>query len=141
MNVKSDTKEKFHVVTLSEPVLSASMTGEMEKYLLSYLQNDAQKAGTKVKNLVLRMNEVGSVEPVAAEKLVEIQQQFYESGASFVICELQQAVEDFLDQQELLELMNVTPTESEAWDIVQMEEMEREMFGDEDAANENPVKS
>ncbi|HRG82447.1 MAG TPA: STAS domain-containing protein [Chitinophagaceae bacterium] len=139
MNVKSDTKEKFHVVTLSEPVLSASMTGEMEKYLLSYLQNDAQKAGTKVKNLVLRMNEVGSVEPVAAEKLVEIQQQFYESGASFVICELQQAVEDFLDQQELLELMNVTPTESEAWDIVQMEEMEREMFGDEDAANENPV--
>lgn len=139
MNVKSDTKEKFHVVTLSEPVLSASMTGEMEKYLLSYLQNDAQKVGTKVKNLVLRMNEVGSVEPVAAEKLVEIQQQFYESGASFVICELQQAVEDFLDQQELLELMNVTPTESEAWDIVQMEEMEREMFGDEDAANENPV--
>ena len=141
MNVKSDTKEKFHVVTLSEPVLSASMTGEMEKYLLSYLQNDAREAGTKVKNLVLRMTEVGSVVPAAAEKLVEIQQQFYESGASFVICELQQAVEDFLDQQELLELMNVTPTESEAWDIVQMEEMEREMFGDEDAANENPVKS
>jgi len=139
MNVKSDTKEKFHVVTLSEPVLSASMTGEMEKNLLSYLQNDAQPAGERVKNLVLRMGEVGSVEPAAAEKLVEIQQQFYESGASFVICELQQAVEDFLDQQELLELMNVTPTESEAWDIVQMEEMEREMFGDEDAANENPV--
>ncbi len=139
MNVKSDTKEKFHVVTLSEPVLSASMTGEMEKYLLSYLQNDAQATGANVKNLVLRMAEVGSVEPAAAEKLVEIQQQFYESGASFVICELQQGVEDYLDQQELLELMNVTPTESEAWDIVQMEEMEREMFGDEDAANENPV--
>ena len=139
MNVKSDTKEKFHVVTLSEPVLSASMTGEMEKYLLSYLQNDAQATGANVKNLVLRMAEVGSVEPAAAEKLVEIQQQFYESGASFVISELQQAVEDYLDQQELLELMNVTPTESEAWDIVQMEEMEREMFGDEDAANENPV--
>jgi hypothetical protein len=24
--------------------------------------------------------------------------------------------------------MNVTPTESEAWDIVQMEEIERELF-------------
>lgn len=139
INVKSDTKEKFHVVTLSEPVLSASMTGEMADYLLSYLQNDARPTGGQVRNLVLRMGEVSAVEPVAAEKLVEIQQQFYESGASFVICELQQAVEDFLDQQELLELMNVTPTESEAWDIVQMEEMEREMFGDEDAANENPV--
>ncbi|MBL0270045.1 MAG: STAS domain-containing protein [Chitinophagaceae bacterium] len=139
MNVKSDTKEKFHVVTLSEPVLSASMTGEMAEYLLSYLQNDARPAGNEVRNLVLRLGEVGTVEQAAAEKLVEIQQQFYESGASFVICELQQAVEDYLDQQELLELMNVTPTESEAWDIVQMEEMEREMFGDEDAANENPV--
>jgi hypothetical protein len=30
-----------------------------------------------------------------------------------------------------LELMNVTPTESEAWDIVQMEEIERELLGDE----------
>ncbi len=139
INVKSDTKEKFHVVTLSEPVLSASMTGEMADYLLSYLQNDARPAGNEVRNLVLRLGEVGTVEQAAAEKLVEIQQQFYESGASFVICELQQAVEDYLDQQELLELMNVTPTESEAWDIVQMEEMEREMFGDEDAANENPV--
>jgi hypothetical protein len=32
----------------------------------------------------------------------------------------------------LLELMNVTPTESEAWDIVQMEEIERELLGGED---------
>ena len=33
-----------------------------------------------------------------------------------------------LDEKELLELMNVTPTESEAWDIVQMEEIERELL-------------
>jgi hypothetical protein len=33
-----------------------------------------------------------------------------------------------LDEKELLELMNVTPTESEAWDIVQMEEIERDLF-------------
>jgi hypothetical protein len=48
----------------------------------------------------------------------------------FVICELQKPVEDFLDQHSLLEMMNVTPTQSEAWDIVQMEEIEREMFGE-----------
>ena len=28
--------------------------------------------------------------------------------------------------------MNITPTESEAWDIVQMEEIERELLGDFD---------
>jgi anti-anti-sigma regulatory factor len=48
-----------------------------------------------------------------------------------VICNLQPAVEQLLEQNELLELMNVTPTESEAWDIVQMEEIERELLGDE----------
>lgn len=127
MNVKTDTKEKFHVITVAEPSLSATMTEQMGDYLLPYLQND-------VKNLVLVMNGVKSMDMAAAEKLAYIQQKFYEAGASFVICELQQPVEDFLDEQELLEIMNVTPTQSEAWDIVQMEEMEREMFGDEESS-------
>jgi len=50
-----------------------------------------------------------------------------------VICEVQKPVEEFLDKNELLELMNVTPTESEAWDIVQMEDIERELL------NEDPL--
>jgi hypothetical protein len=29
-------------------------------------------------------------------------------------------------------MMNITPSESEAWDIVQMEEIERELMGDFD---------
>jgi hypothetical protein len=32
---------------------------------------------------------------------------------------------------ELFDFLNCTPTESEAWDIVQMEEIERELLGDE----------
>ncbi len=125
MNVKTDTKEKFHAITVADPVLSATMTDEMAECLLPYLQND-------VKNLVLILKNVSAIDTVAAEKLVHIQQKFYENSASFVICELQKQVEDFLDQNELLEMMNVTPTESEAWDIVQMEEIEREMMDGED---------
>ena len=36
-----------------------------------------------------------------------------------------------LEEKELLEFMNVTPSESEAWDILQMEEIEREFLRDE----------
>ena len=125
MNVKTDTKEKFHAITVNDPVLSATMTDEMGECLLPYLQNE-------VKNLVLILKNVTELDTVAAEKLVYIQQKFYENSASFVICELQQKVEDFLDSNNLLELMNVTPTESEAWDIVQMEEIERELMDDGD---------
>lgn len=125
MNVKTDTKEKFHAITVTEPTLSATMTDELEECLLPYLQND-------VKNLILILKDVQSIDVAAAEKLVYIQQNFYENSASFVICEMQKPVEEFLDQNELLEMMNVTPTQSEAWDIVQMEEIEREMFGEEE---------
>lgn len=129
MNVKTDTKEKFHVIRVEETQLTAAMTDELASNLRPYLQNDAPGS---VRNLVLHLGGVGRLDPDAAGKIVELQQQFYENGASFVICGLQKTVEDFLDEQEYLELMNVTPTESEAWDIVQMEEMEREMFGDEE---------
>jgi anti-anti-sigma factor len=125
MNFKTDTKEKFHAITLPGPSLPVSMTAELADCLLPYLQND-------VKNLVVIMREINSIDIAAAEKLVIIQQKFYENNASFVICELQKPVEEFLDKSELLEMMNVTPTESEAWDIVQMEEIEREFLSGED---------
>jgi anti-anti-sigma factor len=125
MQVKIDTKEKFHAITLPGPSLSATMTEELGECLLPYLQND-------VKNIVLILKDIQIIDNAAAEKLVSVQQRFYEHGASFVICELQQPVEEFLDQAELLEIMNVTPTQSEAWDIVQMEEIERELLGDDD---------
>jgi anti-anti-sigma factor len=124
MQVKTDTKEKFHAITLPGPSLSATMTEEMASCLLPYLQND-------VKNLVLILKDIQNIDNAAGKKLVEIQQKFYENNASFVICEIQAEVERFLDQNELLELMNVTPTQSEAWDIVQLEEVERELLDGE----------
>ena len=124
MQFKTDTKEKFHAITLSGPALSATMTAELGECLLAYLQND-------VKNLVLILKDIQTIDMAAAEKLVYVQQKFYENNASFVVCELQKPVEEFLDQNELLEMMNVTPTESEAGDIVQMEEIERELLDGE----------
>lgn len=124
MQLKTDTKEKFHAITVAGPALSATMTDKLGDCLMPYLQND-------VKNLILVLKDIESIDMAAAEKLVYIQQKFYENSASFVICELQKKVEDFLDQHELLEMMNVTPTLSEAWDIVQMEEIEREFLDEE----------
>jgi len=123
MIVKTDTKEKFHAITVPGPSLSATMTDELGKCLLRYLQND-------VKNLVVILNEIETMDTAAGEELISIQQKFYDINASFVICEMQKPVEKFLDQANLLKKMNVTPTQSEAWDIVQMEELEREFLGE-----------
>lgn len=123
MNVKIDTKEKFTVITPEEACLSANMTEELNDLLLGYLQKD-------IPHIVLNMVKVGNIDEQSADSISQLQQQFYENNCSFVICNLQPAAEALLDKMELLELMNITPTESEAWDIVQMEEIERELLGD-----------
>lgn len=125
MKVKTDTKEKFHAISVETEHLSANMAAELNQQLKPLLQSSNR-------NVVLKLPLVTSMEKEAAETLVKVQQKFYEDNASFVICELSKQVEAFLDNEHLLELMNVTPTESEAWDIVQMEEIERELMSDEE---------
>ena len=125
MEVKTDTKEKFHVIQVETQELSANLAAELNRQLLELLKDT-------IKNIVLNLRSVKSMQEEAAEILVRTQQKFYENNASFVICELTNEVEQFLDEKELLELMNVTPTESEAGDIVQMEEIERELLGGDD---------
>jgi anti-anti-sigma regulatory factor len=124
MQVKIDTKEKFHIITPIEQALSATMTDGIKIVLLSYLQN-------AVKNVVFDMSNVTALDMAAAEQLLHIQQDFYENNASFVSCCLMENVEAFLADNELFELLNVAPTISEASDIVQMEEIERELMDDD----------
>jgi len=125
MQVKIDTREKFHAITIQESILAANMTEALEQCLLPILEKD-------VKNGVLILKDIQTIEEAAAEALVRIQQAFYDAGSSFVICELTPAVETVLEDTGLLEMMNVTPTESEAWDIVQLEEIERELLNGPD---------
>jgi anti-anti-sigma factor len=125
MNVKTDTKEKFTVITPLESSFAANMSAGLKDLLLTYLQKD-------IPHVVLNMENVKEADETNGELLALIQQQFYENNCSFVICNLQLPVEKLLDEKELLEVMNVTPTESEAWDIVQMEEIERELLEGDD---------
>lgn len=126
MKVKTDTKEKFHAISVETTLLSANMAAELSTQLNELLQSP-------IRNIVLKLPLVLAIDKEAAEIIVKVQQKFYEANASFVICELNAEMEAYLDKENLLELINVTPTESEAWDIVQMEEIERELMeGDEE---------
>lgn len=121
MHVKTDTKEKFTVITPTEPEISANMADEWDKWLLPCLEKNPP-------HVVLNLSQVREMDSSSGDKICHIQQSFYEKNCSFVICGLQPTVESMLDENGWLEMMNVTPTESEAWDIVQMEEIERELM-------------
>lgn len=121
MKVKIDTKQKMHVITLEQRNLAANMTEDLKELVLSFLQKP-------VKNVVLNLEQVKEIDEVTADLFLNIQHQFYEDKASLVFCNLDEEVQKFLEEKEILEQLNVTPTQSEAWDMVQMEEIERELL-------------
>ena len=121
MNFKIDTKEKMHVINVQEDALTENMTEEIRELLLPYLNEP-------VKNIVIKLKQVKNMDDAIAITFGSIQKDFYDAGNSMVICEMGKEIQKDLDDKDLLDALNITPTESEAWDIVQMEEIEREFL-------------
>lgn len=121
MNFKISTKEILHIISLEESELAANMTEELRILLLKYLN-------AQVSNLVVNLENVAKIDSDVAQNLLSIQQKYYDHNRSMVLCCMQKEVENFLEENGLIEQMNVTPSESEACDIVQMEEIERELL-------------
>lgn len=119
--VKIDTKEKMHVITLEEPFLAANMTEAFEQLVVPYLDKP-------IKNVIINLSAVKEMEIPFAEAMITLQMSFYEHQASMVFCNVSKEIQMEMNQHDLLEVANITPTESEAWDIVQMEEIERELL-------------
>ena len=123
MNFKIDTREKFTIITPVSDFSSDNLTAEFNELIKSYLQHKT--------NLVINLKNVAKVEEKSVNELAAWQSSFYEQNISFVVCEIQPAVEAMIEKLELNDTMNITPSETEAWDIVQMEEIERDLLGDE----------
>lgn len=125
MKVKINTKEKFTVLLPEDKIYTANMAAEIKNICLAIQEKT-------VKSIIIDFSIIEEIEEPEAKLLVELQQQFYEKNNSFVICCMSKRVENKFDEMELLEFMNCTPTESEAWDIIQMEEIERELLDGDD---------
>ncbi len=125
MNFKIDTKEKFTVIELLDADLSDIMAVDLKTICLPFL--DAE-----ISNVVVNMQAVVTIDSVIAQTIAHIHQQFYDNNVSFVICSISAAVKEVFKKEELDDVLNITPSESEAWDIVQMEEIERELLEGED---------
>ena len=120
MKVKIDTKEVFHVITIEEKELSANMAAML-------MQIIDEKQSEDLKNLVLNFKDVQTIDSSFTELLKRIRDAQYGQQKSFVVCELSANLKQQLNIDNAFDQFHVTPTESEAWDIVQMEEIEREL--------------
>lgn len=126
---KIDTKEKFTVITPVLDVVNDNIAADLWEACTKYLEQ-------LPRNVVLNLSAVKTLEINAAGELASLQQRFYDNKASFVLCEVNETIKKTLNQEDLLDILNITPTESEAWDMVQMEEIERE-YDIDDSTQEN----
>ncbi len=120
MSVKIDTKEKFSVIIPETSEISANMSDELKELLNSYLNHS-------IPHVILSLRNVKKMDNGVAEMILNIQVGFYEKNCSFIICETLKELMFLFENS-----INITPTESEAWDIIQMEEIERELLNDFD---------
>jgi anti-anti-sigma regulatory factor len=120
MNVKIDTKEIFYVIS----ILDSEMTANMSAPLLDLITKQQEE---EVKSLILQLGKVTAMDEGFASTLIALKEALYKKNKSFVICNLSENIKQNLVEWGILENLNHTPTESEAWDIVQMEEIEREL--------------
>ncbi len=125
MKVKISTKEKFHTLEVIDEDLSANMTDELTEKFENILDDE-------IKNVVLDLRHVKTIDDNISSLLTGITERFKNKNASFVICEIQPEVKDVFKKNKALDSLNTTPTESEAWDIIQMDEIERELLGNEE---------
>jgi anti-anti-sigma regulatory factor len=125
MELKIDTKEKYQLLTPVGSSITAIIAAEIVTICNICLES-AQK------NMVLNLENVNEIAPDACQILTDLQQAFYDKSASFVMCCLSSTIEAAFDSLGLLEELNLTPTLSEASDIVMMEEIERELLDSDD---------
>ena len=125
MELKIDTKEKYQLLTPAVASITAIIAAEIVTICNKCLESTQ-------KNMVLNLENVEEIAPDACQILTDLQQAFYDKSASFVMCCLNAKLEDAFDALGLLEVLNLTPTLSEASDIVMMEEIERELLDSDD---------
>ena len=120
MKVKIDTKEVFHVITIEEKVLTAIMAA-------TFMDIVAKKQSDEKLSIVLNFSQVEDIDIAFLEALQHLQEIQAANNKSFVVCCLGSVLQQRMGIDKTFDRFNITPTESEAWDIVQMEEIEREL--------------
>lgn len=125
MLIKTDTKEKFRVLRIQEDIITENLSAEFHAIL-------NEQCATPPYNFILDFSHVRQLADATISLLTQVYCQCLENGISMVIFGVQDEVMLTLRKKEADDLLNITPTESEAWDMVQMEEIERELMRDND---------
>lgn len=124
MKYNIDTKENFDIITPINDIFNQDLAEEIQQFLsASILKN---------RSAIIDFSSIQSIENNLNQIIIDWHHKMYDSNLSFALCEMNDEVKKSMQENEESNILNITPKQIEAIDIVAMEGLERELLGDED---------
>ena len=120
MNFTVNNKEKHHLVTCNIENLNSVVSSELKSELVV-----VNKEGSK--NIVLDLSATKYADSSGLSAVLLGNRLCRDSGGTFVLTGLNEHIEKLIEIAQLDRVLNITPTLSEAVDLVFMEEIERNL--------------
>ncbi len=127
MDFKIDTRDTFSVITPVTETITAILTDELQATFEKMRQSGSQ-------NFIVDFQECKNIDAEALQSLVAMHEECYAMGRSLVFTGTKGKVLTALKEAEIDTLINVAPKMIEAVDIISMEILERDLFGEEEEA-------
>ncbi len=125
MRFKIDTKEKFVILRPEIERLDANLSDV-------FIREISQLPELSNRNLILDMALVQTADEAGIQAILTVYRQQYDSSLSCAITSLNNTLTATLRAQDEDGVLNITPTLSEAIDLVMMESLERELLDGEE---------
>jgi hypothetical protein len=123
MTFKIDAKEQYTVITPQSCPLNAQLAAELAEQCQVLIQNGSRNF---IVDLVLCLD----VQSDFLEPFIELSAKHYEEASSFVLVHPPAEMLQLLKKEDAIDSLNYAPTFIEATDMVNMEILERDLFGE-----------
>jgi anti-anti-sigma factor len=124
MEFKIDTKPAYTLITPEAGTVDANLAAALTTKCRELMESGSA-------NFIIDLKNCSRADVSSSPALAELHEQCYGEQHSLVFTGLQEPVLQFFREQELHETLHITPTLAEAVDIVSMEILERDLFGED----------
>lgn len=125
MEFKIDTKSSYILITPATGALNANLTVALREKARELTENGRN-------NFIIDLSNCSLADASAFPGLAEMHEDCYSNEQSLVFTHVQAPVLQTMKAEEIDTALNIAPTMIEAVDIVSMEILERDLFGEED---------
>ncbi len=115
-----EEKDKYTLITILEDKFTAKVSPDLKAELV-VLKDD------KVKNMIIDMEKTSYCDSSGLSVILVANRICKENNGCLVICNMNSAVEKLIVISQLSNILNITPTLSEAVDLIFMDELERNL--------------